>query len=172
MPADRLIVAFGEEPAHRGLNAEQGEVVAGHHHAAAVDGLPTVGEVGAEGAVGGDAGEDFPGLRRLLQIPEHRVAEDLVAASLVVARLRPRLGARVGEVDQLVRRLHRECPQQHLVEERKDRGVGADAERERDDRDERDERRSEQGAKCQAQVGHGECDVNRALEVYPPANPG
>ena len=70
-------------------------------------------------------------LLRLLEVAEHRVAEDLVAAALVVAGLRARFRPGIGQVDQLIRRRHRQPAQQHLVEQRKNGGVRPNAQRQR-----------------------------------------
>ena len=99
----------------------------------------------------GDAGE--AGLR-LLEVPEHRVAEDLVASARLAARIRARLGSRRLEVDQLLGVRHRQRAQQHLVEQRENRRIRANSKRQRQDRDQRDERRLEQGAQGKTEVGH------------------
>ena len=54
-------------------------------------------------------------------------------------------------------RLHRQRPQQHLVEDREDCGVGADAERQREDRDGGDEPGAEQCAERELQIDHHLC---------------
>ena len=91
---------------------------------------------------------------RPLEIPEHRVAEDLVAVSRLATPLRAGLGTRGREVDEPVWLQHRERTQQDLVEQREDGGVRADAERERNDRDAGDERRLEDCAEGQGDVSH------------------
>jgi hypothetical protein len=60
-----------------------------------------------------------PGERRLhvLQIAEHRVAEDRVAITGLAARLRSGLRAGSGEVDETGRIGHRQLPQQQLIEQ-------------------------------------------------------
>ena len=99
----------------------------------------------------GEAGEYRLGP---LEVPEHRVAEDFVAVPGLATPLRAGLWARSREVDELVRLRHREGAQQDLVEQREDGGVGADAERERDDRDAGDERGLEEGAEGEREVSH------------------
>ena len=59
------------------------------------------------------------------------------------------------EHHQLLGILHRQLAQQHLVDQREDRGVGADAERERQDRDDGEERAAEQPAQGQPEVVDG-----------------
>jgi len=54
--------------------------------------------------------------------------------------------ARAAEEDELARVLHRQHAQQHFVDEREDRGVGADAESDRHQRDDGEERRACQPA--------------------------
>ena len=57
------------------------------------------------------------------------------------------------EHDQLVRARDRQLAQQDLIDEREDGGVGADAERERQDRDGREQGTAAESAERQAQVG-------------------
>ena len=66
----------------------------------------------------------------------------------------PRMRPGRREVDEPLRLRHRQRLEQHLVEQRIDRRVRADAERERQDRDDRDERRFEQRSKRQLQIPH------------------
>jgi hypothetical protein len=75
-----------------------------------------------------------------LEIPEHRVAEHFVAVAGVVARVAAVLRSGRLEVGQPRGIGHRERLEQQLVEERKDGGVRADAQRQRKDRDDGDER--------------------------------
>src|SRR5436309_323291 len=89
-----------------------------------------------------------------LEVPEHRVAEHHVAVSRLPARLRTGFETRGREVDEPVRVGHRERAKEDLVEEREDGGIGADAERERNDRDAGDERRLEVCAEGQRDMSH------------------
>jgi hypothetical protein len=109
------------------------------------------GQVRPEEDVGGDVREHGV---RLLQIAEHQVAEDMLAVAGLVARVGSRFGTRGREIHELLRGRHRERPQQHLVEQREDRGVCADAQRERQDRHGGDKRCLEQPPDGQLQVGH------------------
>ena len=52
-----------------------------------------------------------------------------------------------------MRIVHRQHPQEHLVHEREDRGIGADAERDRTDRDSGEARHLAPGAKCESGLG-------------------
>ena len=61
------------------------------------------------------------------EVTEHLVAEDLVATARLAARGRARFGSGGGQVDELLRRLDRQGPQQNLIEEREDRRVRADS---------------------------------------------
>ena len=153
--ADRAVVGRAEQPAERGLHAEHREVAARHEHALAAQRLAAVGEVGAEETVRRDAGE-----RRLhpLEVPEHRVAEHGVAVAGLVARLRAGLRAGRREVDQPRGLLHRQRPQEELVEQREDGRVGPDPERQRDDGDDRDERALEERPERELEVQHGGID--------------
>ena len=166
VPADRRVVARLQEPAQGRLDAEHREVAARHQHAAAVEGLPLVREVGAERHVRRHARED-----RLvfLQVAEHQVAEHLIAVTRLVARLRPGLGTRRAQVDQPLRRLDGQGAHEHLVEERVNGGVGPDAEGERHDRHRRDEGALEQGTERELDVSHvGEslvCYMRRSSET-------
>ena len=81
----------------------------------------------------GDVGEDrvVP-----LEVPEHGIAEDPVAADgLVAGGHPPRSRSRRFEADQPLRLHDRQRAQQNLIEQGEDCRVGADAERQRDHRD-------------------------------------
>jgi len=86
------------------------------------------------------------------EVLEHRVAEDLGAVAGLVAVVAARLGAGRAEVDQLAGRPDGERPAEHLVEDREDGGVGADAERERQDGDRREAGVSHQQAQAERPV--------------------
>ncbi|OLC48506.1 MAG: hypothetical protein AUH43_09380 [Acidobacteria bacterium 13_1_40CM_65_14] len=60
--------------------------------------------------------------------------------------------ARAVEQDELLRILHRQQAQQHLVDESEDGSIRADAERDRHERDDREERRACQPAPRVLQV--------------------
>jgi hypothetical protein len=149
--ANGLVVFRRQQSAERGVQAEHRKVAARHEQAVARKRRALVAKAGAEVPVGGDAGER--GLHAL-EIAEHRVAENLVAAAGLAAGIGPRLRPRRAEVHQLVRARDRKRPQKHLVEERENRRIGADPEGQREDRDRGHERRFEQGAQGQANVGH------------------
>src|SRR5262249_21402896 len=102
-----------------------------------------------------DAGER-PVLR--LEVAEHPVAEDAVAVPGEPALMRPRAHGVAAEVHELLRPRHRERREEHLVEERKDRRIGADAERERQYGNDRDERRLEERPESQLEIPHGLLD--------------
>ena len=111
----------------------------------------------------GEAGE--AGLRPF-EVAKHRVAEDLVAAARLAARLRAGLRPGRRQVHQLFGVRHRQRPQQHLVEQRENRRIRANSERQRQDRDQGDERRLEQGAERQLEIGHTRAfDENTGLRV-------
>jgi hypothetical protein len=152
VPAHRPVVLGREQASQRRPEAEHREVRAGDEHPLAVQRLPAVGEVRAEGAVGGDTREH--GLRAL-QVPKHRVAEHQLAVPCLVARLRAGLRARRAEVDEAPRLVRRQGAEQHLVEQREDRRVRPDPEGEREHRDGRHERRLAKRANGERQVAHG-----------------
>src|SRR5205814_7701766 len=91
-----------------------------------------------------------------------------VVAEVLVHRERQHVSARVVSVmiartveeDELFGILHRKHPQQHLVDQRENRRVGADAERDRDYGDNREERRADQAAPGVAEVA---CQVTHRL---------
>ncbi len=85
----------------------------------------------------GDIGEDRV---RLLQVPEQGIAENLLAVSRLIARLRSWLGPGGRQVDQRPRLGHGQGPEQHLVEQGEDGGVRPDPQGQREDGDRRDER--------------------------------
>ena len=143
---DRVVVRRREEPADRGLHAQDLEVVARD-----------------ELAVGALA-DILPADVHLREDPADHAVE---AGCLVVeiAEQRPRQLGAVAEgaavvflaigvdLDQLGGPLHRQRPQRDLVQQGEHRGVGADAERDRDDRDDGEERRAGEAAGREAQVG-------------------
>ena len=149
--ADDAVVALAEHAAEGRLNAQQREVTPRDEHARTRQRLPLVGQIRAEDPVGGNPGEHR---LHLLEIAEHRVAEDLVALARLVARVASGLGPRRREVHQLVGRLDRQRPQQHLVEQREDGGRRPDPERQRDDGDHGDKGCPEQRAEGEFQVTH------------------
>ena len=137
------VVGRANQPAKSGLHAEHPEVASRDERPFPAHRLAAVGEVGAEPDVRGQTGK-----RRLLpfEVAEHRVAEDLVAPAGLAARLRPRLRAGRRQVDQPRRFLDRQRPQEELLEEREDRGIGPDAQGEGGNGDGGDERCAEERA--------------------------
>ena len=59
------------------------------------------------------------------------------------------------EHHQLIRTRHRQLAQQNLVDERENRRIGANSEREGQDRDDREERAAAETAQSESKVGHG-----------------
>ena len=104
-----------------------------------------------------DAGEHR---LRPLQVAEHGVAEDVFAVAGLATRRRARLWSRRREVDEPLRLRHREGPQQRLIEQGKNGGVGADAQPQREHRHRRDERRPGERAERVLQGAH-EAGVER-----------
>ena len=100
--------------------------------------------LGAEDPMSRDTGQHR---LRAFEVTEHWVApDDPVTAPRLVAGVVALDGPWEIQVDQFVGRRDRERSQQDLVEERVDRGIRADAERERKDRDPVDEGRRAEGA--------------------------
>jgi hypothetical protein len=149
--ADGLVVGGGDQAAEVRLETESREVRARDHHPLAVERLPLEGEVRAERAV-----RDQPGEHGLLplEVAVHRIAEDQVAVARLVARLRARLRSGRAEVDEPLRLGHGEGAEKHLVEEREDRRVRADAERQGEHGDGGDEGGLEQRTQRELQVPH------------------
>src|SRR4029079_3361218 len=86
---------------NRRAKAEHREVVAGHIHTAAIHrSLPRHAQIDAEQERTGDSTERGV---RLLEVPEHRVAEHLVAVAGVVARVAAELRTGRLEVDEPAR---------------------------------------------------------------------
>ena len=100
------------------------------------------------------AANELKPVLRLLEIAKHRVAEHLVAVARLVARVRAVLDARRREIDEALGLGDRQRPKQHLVEQREDGRVRADAECEREHRDDRDEGRLEERAEGESEVVH------------------
>ena len=156
--ADRRVIVWREQAAERGREPQHREVAAGDHHAPAVRRLIARRDVRAEDHVRGDTGEAGRAVRRLLEVPVHRIAEDVVAIAFCAreaARVGSGLRGRRQEVHEPSRIGNRQRPQEHLIEQRKDRGVCADPERQRGDGDDGDERRLEERPQSELEIGHG-----------------
>ena len=69
------------------------------------------------------------------------------------AHVAAHVGALLIEHDQLIGTSHRQLAQQHLVDQREDRGVGPDPQGERQDRHSREQRAAAQAANRKAEVG-------------------
>ena len=151
MGAGSAVVVGREEPPDRGLECQHREVLARDQDAPARLGLPAERDVGAKGAVRGNARK---ARLHALQIPKHRVAEGLLAIAGLVAGCRPRLGSRRPEVYEGVGLGHGERAQEDLVEQREDRRVRAEPESERHHRDQAHERGSREGPKRQPKIAH------------------
>ena len=165
--AGGLVVGRSDQPAQGRLQAEHLEVAAGHEHAVGVERLPAIRQVRAERPVRGHAREH--GLR-LLEIAEHRITEDRLRAAGVVARLGSRLRAGRRQVDQPPRVLHRQGPEQHLVEQREDRGIRANAKPQRDDGHDGDEWRSEQRPERELDALHEVVRLNTGTRRFSTRN--
>ena len=149
--ADRTVVAWPDQPAERGLHTEHRKVASRDEYAIAAQCLPAVGQVGAEQAVRRDSRK---GRLHAFKVPEHRIAEDDIAVARLIARLRPRLGARRREIDQPGGGLNRERSKDELVEQRKDCRIRADSQGQRHDRDDRHKRALEECPDREFEVQH------------------
>ncbi len=154
MRAGGAIVGRAEHAADRGLHAERREVAARHLRALGAERLPARRHVGAEQSVRGQPAEH---LLHPLEVAEHGIAEGVVAVAGLVARGPAGLRPWRAEVHQPRRVLHRQRPEQHVVEDREDRGVRADAEGNRPHGHGGHERRLRQRAEREADIGqHGD----------------
>ena len=108
--------------------------------------VPTDADVGA--VRGENSGED---LVLVAQVLVHGIGEVVVR---IAAEAAGGAGETAGplEAHQFLGLLDRQHAQQHLIEEREDRGVGADAEGEREHHGKREGRRLAQLAKCVAKI--------------------
>ena len=133
--ADRLVVVRRQQAAERRAHAEDREVRARDENAPSVDrSLSCHRDVHAEQEMGGDPAERRV---RALQVAEHRIAEHFLAVPRHVAGGLAVVRSRRGELDEPVGMRHRQRLEEHLVEERIDRRIRADAERQREDSDDR-----------------------------------
>jgi hypothetical protein len=140
-----LIVFPGvEHPAQRRLDAEHGEVVAGHHFR-----LEPLGSIVDADRRGDQAAAEHFGQRfgALLQVLVDRIG---VHPPSHVAAV---VDAFLIEHHQLVRGGHGQLPEQDLIDQRENRGVGADSQREREDRDRGEERVPSEAAEREAKIG-------------------
>ncbi len=127
MPADRLIIVRRQQPPECCVNPQHREVRTRYEHAVTIHrGLSDHRDVHAEQEMPGDSTE---GGVRLLEIAEHRIAEHLVTVARLIARVGAVLGARCRQVHQALGLGNGQRPKQDLVEQRVDRRVRADAER-------------------------------------------
>ena len=151
-----LIVFGGIEDAPDGrLHSERGEVVARHHFHRDQLGLIVVER--ERDALGHLLAEDLgKRLGSLLIVLVDRIG---IRAFAVAA---PHVGASLGEHHQGVRILDGQQPQDQLIHQREDRGIRADAQREREHRDQ-----GEQGTPPQGPQSKLEVDEDSAHEVIP-----
>ena len=149
--ADGLVVPRIEQAAQGRSKAEHRKVGSGHEHSLSGRGLTGVRQVRSEAHMGRDPRESALGA---LEVTEHRVAEDLLAITRLAARGRARVGAGGAEVDELLRRFDRKGHQQDLIEERKDGGIRADSEAEREHRHGRHEGCLGERAQGELQLRH------------------
>jgi hypothetical protein len=106
-------------------------------------------------------GDAFERRLHALEIPEHRIAEDLVAVADVAARRAALLAAGREEIHEIARRWDAQLAQQHLVIDREDRRVDAEPERQRRHDDEGKHRPPREAAQA-------EPDVAQQIRHLPP----
>ena len=151
--ADGEIVIDIEQTAERRLDTENRKVRARDVHALGVDGrLAGHRDVDAEAAMRGETGKRRVGL---FEVAEHRIAQHLVAVAGLIARVRAGLRPGRSEIDEARRVGDRQRPAKHLIEEREDRRVRANAECERQHGDDRHEWRLEQRPERELEILHG-----------------
>ena len=154
MTAGELVVLRCQRPPERGANAQHREVGAGHDLPGHPFGPPGVADVERVSEAAEHAGEHVVVVAELL-IDRVRQFTAVAPVTAVPAALERHL-------DQLVRIVHPQHSQEHLVHEREDRRIGANAERDRADRDGGEARHLAPGTKCEPGVGeqavHGGLD--------------
>ncbi len=147
-----MVVLRRDGAAKERLEAEHGEIAAGNQQGASTDALAAEGEIGGDLA---EACQPSHTLRVRLQATKHRVAEDVIlVAGIVRGAAAVFKFVRRSQQDQLFRPLHRQRCQHDLVQQRKNGGIGADAEAERYDHDQAEQRSPGQTAKRVADAGH------------------
>ncbi len=126
-----IVVGGGQQAPGRRLHAEGGEEVAAHPEAAREPRLATLGQIEPRGAPREQVRERLlVGADLLpLRVGEPRMVVDEVTGSAPLGQADANLHEAVGI-------LHRERAQPHGVHRLEDRGVGADAQREREERHE------------------------------------
>jgi hypothetical protein len=149
--AHGLVVGGGEEPPSAGRSPSTGKYDPETSMPLRVHRLAAEGEVGAERPVRGEPGE-HP--LAALEVAEHGVRDTRSHSPAWLHDCEPRLGSGAPDVDEPRRLLHGQRAQQHLVEEREGRRVGADPERQRDHRHRGDEGRLEEPSERELEVGH------------------
>jgi len=100
------------------------------------------------------------------------VAHDLVRRAAKGAHVAAHVRATLVEHHQLIGRLDRQLPQENLIDERVDRRIRADAERQRQDGDRREEGTAAEAAEREPKIGegveHGSLDGETRPVVVPP----
>ena len=141
--ARRPIVIVGEPAAERRLHAQDGKRVARDELRLDALGLATIGERRRRRRARHQAAE---GVVAIAKIPIHRMREG------TLVRRPAAEGAGAVELHQLARILDRQQPQQHLIHQREDGGVGADPQRQRQHDDDREGGRAGQRADGVAEI--------------------
>ncbi len=124
MGSEVFIVGRCQQTSQRRAHAQDRKIGSRDEHSLTAPSVAGVGEVGTKQAMGGNPGERS---LSFLQIPEHRITEDYVTVTRIIAGLRARFGTWCREIDQLLRILNRQSGQKHLIEEREDSRVRADS---------------------------------------------
>src|ERR1041385_6007340 len=120
MRAGCAIVVLCEKPSGPRTNSEHVKKVSTHELAANAFGLISITDVHLRAAARDHAGEDGISIAQVLVHGERKRA---VEGWSILRLIR-------GQDDELFRVRHRQPLQEHLIEQRKDRGVSANAERE------------------------------------------
>jgi hypothetical protein len=145
----RRVISRTKQPPERRPQAEHREVGRADEHAHPEIGRPVIGDVGEEQPMTDDLHQRRAGLR---QVAEHRIADQrLRRAGLIPVVSTVTRSGRV-EVDEALGLADRQGPQQHLLEERVRRRVGADTKREADHGRHRERWRAQETTRCQSHV--------------------
>ena len=145
------VVVGGDQAAQQRLRTHHFEIVAGDQHHRTGDGLAGEGDIGGKGAEAGD-GSRFG---RFFQLAKGSPIEDVVRAAGIVGVAAAILEvAGRGEEHQLFRMGNRKRAQHDLVEKRKDGGIDADTESQRQNHHRTEQRRFRQTAKSKTNPSH------------------
>ncbi len=143
MPAGRSIVLWRERAAERGRDTQQIEVISGNQLPADALHLTAIADAKRGVMISQHAAKN---LIASTQIPIHWIGERVIAHGGAVEFSLP------VQEHQPIRIFHRQCPQQHLIQQAEDGGIRADPEGQREHRGGRESRASAELADGVAQI--------------------